>query len=116
LEADDGSGRWSEFRRSFLTERRGLRQVSRAERARGGECSNELRLGRGEDKATTSVAHVDGRWQWSADIVGVKVAEAPRRRCAHVGTHWPGHAAMGRRGPCHLNFSLNFKISTNFVI
>jgi hypothetical protein len=28
LEVDDGSRRWSEFRRSFLTERQGLRQVS----------------------------------------------------------------------------------------
>jgi hypothetical protein len=38
-----------------------------------------------------------------------------------VGARWPGHAALGHRGPlangpCHLNFSLNFKISTNFVI
>jgi hypothetical protein len=43
--------------------------------------------------------------------------------CCHmrVGMRGPGHVAMGRcgplaSGPCHLNFSLNFKISTNFVI
>jgi hypothetical protein len=38
-----------------------------------------------------------------------------------VGAHWPGHAAMRRHGPlangpCHLNFSPNFEISTKFVI
>jgi hypothetical protein len=43
--------------------------------------------------------------------------------CCHmrVGTRGPGHVTMVRcgplaSGPCHLNFSLNFKISTNFVI
>jgi hypothetical protein len=45
-----------------------------------------------------------------------------RGRLSHRGVAacWPGHSAMGRHGslasgPCHLNFSLNFKISTNFV-
>jgi hypothetical protein len=38
-----------------------------------------------------------------------------------VGARWPGHAVMGRRGPLasgpsHLNFFLNFEISTNFEI
>jgi hypothetical protein len=90
----------------------------------GSECSNELRLGRGEDKATTSMAHVDGMWQWSADSVGARwqaVAEPLWRRRVRVGARWPGHAAMGHRGPLasrpyHLNFSLNFKIRTKFVI
>jgi hypothetical protein len=99
-------------------------RASRGEWVRGSECSNELRLSRGEDKATASVAHMDGRWQWSADSVGVSwraVAEPPWFCHMRVGVRWPGHAAMGRRGllasgPCHLNCSLNFKIYTKFVI
>jgi hypothetical protein len=46
-------------------------------------------------RAMASVAHVDGRWQWSADSVAARwwvVAEPPRRRRAH----WLGHTAMGR--------------------
>jgi hypothetical protein len=62
--------------------------------------------------------------QWSADSVGVRwraMAEPPQRHRACVFVCLPGDAAMGRRGslargPCHLNFSLIFKISTNFVI
>jgi hypothetical protein len=67
---------------------------------------------------------MDGRWQWSADSVGVSwraVAEPPWFCDMRVGVRWPGHAAMGcggllASGPCHLNFSLNFKIYTKFVI
>jgi hypothetical protein len=48
------------------------------------------------------------------------VAEPPRCRRVRMGAHWPGHMTMGCRGPlasrpCHLNFSLNLKISTKFV-
>jgi hypothetical protein len=90
----------------------------------GSECLNELRLGKGEDKATASVAHVDDRWQWWADSVGVRwlaVAEPPWRHRTCMSARWLGHAVMGHRGPlasepCHLNFPLNFKISTNFII
>jgi hypothetical protein len=67
---------------------------------------------------------VDDKWQWLADSVGARwqaVAEPLWLHRASVGVHWPGHVTMGRRGPlasdpCHLNFSLNFKIITNFVI
>jgi hypothetical protein len=49
------------------------------------------------------------------------VAEPPWHLHTRVGACGPGRVAMGRRGalasgPYHLNFSLNFKISINFVI
>jgi hypothetical protein len=62
--------------------------------------------------------------QWPTDSVSVRwraVAEPPHGRRTSVGTCWPGHAAMGRRGPlasgpCHFSdFFMIFHLQ-NFEI
>jgi hypothetical protein len=76
---------------------------------------------------TASVAHVDGKktgavvdQQCQREVVGGgrATAASPRTR---VGVHWPGHAAMGRRGPDHFSdfFTIfhppNFKIQNSYI-
>jgi hypothetical protein len=67
------------------------------------------------------------RRTWNGGFGGDSIARGGGRGlCQHgvttcVGARWPGHTVMGRRGPLasgpsHLNFSLNFEISTNFEI
>jgi hypothetical protein len=76
------------------------------------------------DEATLRGDKNAGKRMWPGGVGGTRwcaVIEPPRCRCMCMGTSWLGHVTMGRRGllasrPCHLNFFLNIKIRTNFII
>jgi hypothetical protein len=88
---------------------------------RGGEWRGGGVLGHGVARDKNAACTWDSRW-WavtgSADMrwhaVTVATMASPHMRgCALAGTR--GHGPVASR-PCHLNFSLNFKISTKFLI
>jgi hypothetical protein len=117
---EDGSARWLDTAASSGGATQRLGEQSRAEQRGGGDMARERsKLGFGFDPRKTKIRAAVKLWAgargWRA------VAKPPQCHRACMGARWLGHTAMGHRGllasgPCHLNFSLNFIISTNFVI